>query len=161
MPFKCFNYGKVGDFQNKCPYPKMDYEDERSRDRTFKKREKTFYKKNPYKGKNNFYSKEEEHSSNESNDSDQEKALFLGIAEENEHEEELESEEEVNTKQNFSVPWMSWKDTETSIDNLRILWLSKRKKTRIGREGDWYFDQWTKKPNHGGKGKGRMPGISS
>ena len=54
------------------------------------------YKKNHYKGNNNFYSKEEESSSNESSDSDGEKILFLGIAEGNEHEEDLESEEEVN-----------------------------------------------------------------
>ena len=47
-----------------------------------------FYKKNDYKGKMNFYSKEEESSSNESSDSDDEKVLFLGITEENEHEED-------------------------------------------------------------------------
>ena len=74
----------------------MDYEDERATDKTFKKREEPFYKKNHYKGKNNFYSKEEESSLNESSDSDEEKVLFLGIVEENEHEEDLESEEEVN-----------------------------------------------------------------
>jgi hypothetical protein len=51
LPFKCFNYGKVGHFQNKCPYPKMDYEDERTIDKTFKKRERPFYNKNHYKGK--------------------------------------------------------------------------------------------------------------
>ena len=70
LPFKWFNCGKVGHFQDKCPYPKKDYEDERGTDKTFKKREKPFYKNNHYKGKNNLYSKEEESSSNESNDSD-------------------------------------------------------------------------------------------
>jgi hypothetical protein len=96
LPFKCFNYGKVGHFQNKCPYPKRDYEDERDKDKTFKKREESFYKQNHYKGKKNFYSKEEESSSNGSSDSDEEKVLFLGIEEENEHEEDSKSEEEVN-----------------------------------------------------------------
>ena len=57
MPFKCFNCGKVGHFQNKYPYPKMDYEDERATNKTFKKREKPFNKKNQNKGKKNFYSK--------------------------------------------------------------------------------------------------------
>ena len=66
----------------------MDYEDERATDKTFKKGKKPFYKKNHYKGKKNFYSKEEESSSNESSDSDEKKVLFLGIAEENEHEED-------------------------------------------------------------------------
>ena len=74
----------------------MDYEDERATDKTFKKREKPFYRKNHYKRKKNFCSKEEWSSSNESSDSDEEKVLFLGIVEENEHEEDLESEEEVN-----------------------------------------------------------------
>ena len=49
LPFKCFNCGKVGHFQNKCSYPKMDYEDERATDKTLKKREKPFYKKNTTK----------------------------------------------------------------------------------------------------------------
>ena len=64
----------------------MDYEDERATDKTFKKREKPFYKKNHSKGNKNFYSKEEESSSNKSNDSDEEEVLFLGIEEVNERE---------------------------------------------------------------------------
>jgi hypothetical protein len=29
LPFKCFNYGKLGDFSSKCPYPKqVDSDDE-------------------------------------------------------------------------------------------------------------------------------------
>ena len=63
----------------------MDYEDERATDKTFKK---PFYKKNHSKGKKNFYSKEEESSSNESSDSDEEEALFLGIEEVDENEED-------------------------------------------------------------------------
>ena len=66
----------------------MDYEDERATDKTFKKREKPFYKKNHSKGKKNFYSKEEESSSKESSDSDEEEVLFLGIEEVDEHEED-------------------------------------------------------------------------
>lgn len=91
MPFKCFNCGKVGHFQDNCPYPKKDYQYERGTTKTFKKREKTSYKKNHYKG-TNFYSKEEESKSNESNDSDEEEVLFLGIEEVDEHEEDTEIE---------------------------------------------------------------------
>jgi hypothetical protein len=28
LPFKCFNYGRIGHFANKCPYPKQEENDE-------------------------------------------------------------------------------------------------------------------------------------
>ena len=82
LPFKCFNYGIIGNFQAKCPYPKEDSEDEDDKNKQYKKKRKLHYKKN-YKGKNNFYSKEEDNSSSEVSDSDDE-VLFLGIEESNE-----------------------------------------------------------------------------
>jgi hypothetical protein len=83
LPFKCFNHGKVGHFVAKCPYPKYDLEDEESKIKQYKKKEKPNYKKNNYKGKRNFYSKEENNSSSESSDSDDDEVLFLGIEESN------------------------------------------------------------------------------
>jgi hypothetical protein len=100
LPFKCFNYGKVGHFASKCPYPKEDPEDEENKTKQYKKKEKTNYKKKFYKGKNNFYSKEENNSSSESSDNDEfddDEVILLGIEESNEieklkHEKELEDE---------------------------------------------------------------------
>ena len=79
IPFKCFNCGKIGHFQSKCPYPKKDYEDEDDKSKQYKKKGKFDYKK---KYKKNYCSKEEEedNSSSEASDSDDE-VLFLGIEE--------------------------------------------------------------------------------
>ena len=79
LPFKCFNCGKIGHFQSKCPYPKKDSEDEHDKSKQYKKKGKFDYKK---KYKRNYYSKEEEedNSSYEASDSDDE-VLFLGIEE--------------------------------------------------------------------------------
>ena len=45
LPFKCFNCGKIGHFQSKCPYPKKDYEDEDDKSKQYKKKGKFDYKK--------------------------------------------------------------------------------------------------------------------
>jgi hypothetical protein len=87
LPFKCFNYGKVGHFASKCPYPKEDPKDEENKTKQYKKKEKPNYKKMFYKGKKKFYSKEENNSSLESSDNDEsvdDEVLFLGIEESNE-----------------------------------------------------------------------------
>ena len=75
----CLNYGTVGHFASKCPYPKEDHEDERDTNKSFKKKEKPYYKKSYYKAKKNFYSKEEDNISTESSDSDEDEVRFLGI----------------------------------------------------------------------------------
>ena len=41
LPFKCFNCGKIGHFQFKCPYPKKDSEDEDEKNKLYKKKGKT------------------------------------------------------------------------------------------------------------------------
>ena len=38
IPFKCFNCGKIGHFQSKCPYPKKDSEDEDDKSKQYKKK---------------------------------------------------------------------------------------------------------------------------
>ena len=50
MPFKCFNFGKIGHFQAKCPYSKEDSKDEDDKNKQYKKKGKFHYKKN-YKDK--------------------------------------------------------------------------------------------------------------
>ena len=97
LPYKCFNCGKIGNFQEKCPYPKEDSEDEDDKNKQYKKEGKFHYKKN-YKGKKNFYSKEEDISSFEISDDE---VLFLVVEEsseieEIEHKKKSEYEAEVN-----------------------------------------------------------------
>ena len=102
LPFKCFNCGKIGHFQSKCPYSKKDFEDEDAKSKQYKKGGKPDYKKN-HKGKKNFYSKEEQdNSSSEVSDSEDE-VLFVGIeesddSEEIEHKKESKDEAEINVK---------------------------------------------------------------
>ena len=104
LPFKCFNCGRIGNFQAKFPYPKEDSKDEDDKNKQYKKEGKFHYNKN-YKGKKNFYSKEEEEDKNSSevSDSDDE-VTFLGVEESNEieeidHTEESEDEAEVNMEE--------------------------------------------------------------
>ena len=103
MPFKCFNCGKDGHFQAKCPYPKKYSEDEDDINKQYKKKGKFHYKKKNYKEKKNFYSKEEDKSSSAFTDSDDE-VLSLCIEESNqleeiEHKEESQDDAEVNMEE--------------------------------------------------------------
>jgi hypothetical protein len=76
MPFKCFNCGKVGHFESKCPYPKEYLEYEEDTNKQYKKKRKPYYKKKYYKGKNNFYLKEENNSSLKYSDNDDDEVIF-------------------------------------------------------------------------------------
>ena len=102
LPFKCFNCGKIGHFQSKCPYSKKDFEDEDAKSKQYKKGGKPDYKKN-HKGKKNFYSKEEEDSSSSKVSDSEDEVLFVGIEEsddleEIEHKKESKDEVEINVK---------------------------------------------------------------
>ena len=78
LPFKCFNCGKIGHFQAKCPYPKEEPKDEDDRNKKYKKKGKFHYNKK-YKGKKNFYSKEEEEDIGSSKVSDNDdEVIFFG-----------------------------------------------------------------------------------
>jgi hypothetical protein len=104
LPFKCFNYGKVGHFAAMCPYPKDGPEDEEKKIKQYKKKEKPNYKKKNYKWENNFYSKEENNSSSEFSDNDDDEVFFLGIEESNDieyikYEKDLEDESKVNMEE--------------------------------------------------------------
>jgi hypothetical protein len=72
LPLKCFNYGRVGHFDSKCPYPKQEESDDEI---TFKEHKKGKTKR---KNKKTFYTKEEISSSEESEDEELEH-LFMGI----------------------------------------------------------------------------------
>jgi hypothetical protein len=54
IPLICFNYGKIGHFANKFPYPKKEESDD---ERTFKdqKKIKTKYKRNFYNKKKTLF----------------------------------------------------------------------------------------------------------
>ena len=53
LPFKCFNYGKIGHFDKKYPYPNHQVNDEEVHN------QKNQYKKKCYKKKKNLYSKKD------------------------------------------------------------------------------------------------------
>jgi hypothetical protein len=92
LPFKCFNYGRIGHFANKCSYPKQEENDEEVHN------QKNQYKKKFYKKKKNFYSKEDISSSDMSEDENSE-LLFMGMNTQNndvDDEENSEFEGEVN-----------------------------------------------------------------
>ena len=49
IPFKCFNCGKIGHFQSKCPYPKKDYKDEMKKVNNTRKKENLTIRKSTKK----------------------------------------------------------------------------------------------------------------
>ena len=63
IPVKCFNYGRIGNFSNKCPYPKQEESDH---EESCCHKDKTMRKNNFKKKKKNLYSKE--YSNDESED---------------------------------------------------------------------------------------------
>ena len=77
IPLICFNYGKIGHFTNKCPYPKKEESDN---ERTLKnnKKTKTNNKKKFYK-KNKMLFTQEDNNSSEENEEDETQLLFMGI----------------------------------------------------------------------------------
>ena len=75
---KCFNYGRIGHFAQKCPYSKQednDYDDEPNCHKKDQK-SKAMYKKKFKKKKKNFYSKEDSEYEEISED---EEIIFMGI----------------------------------------------------------------------------------
>jgi hypothetical protein len=65
LPFKCFNYGKIGHFSSKYPHKRKDqtYDDEE------KKKHKKVYKDNNFKNKNLCVMNDYDPSDDETNDS--------------------------------------------------------------------------------------------
>jgi hypothetical protein len=96
FPFKCFNYGKIGHIDDKCPYAKNKENDEEElpkKENKYKKRDKKRNKNKFFK--KSFYSKEDSSSSNEVDDSDSDSKNALFLAYEND-EEDYEEEDEVD-----------------------------------------------------------------
>ena len=75
---KCFNYGRIGHFAPKCPYPKQEDNDDDEEPCCHKKdqKSKTMYKNKFKKMKKNFYSMEDNEYEEISED---EEILFMGI----------------------------------------------------------------------------------
>ena len=76
LPFKCFNYGRVWHFSNKCPYPKQKDSDH---EESCCHKDKTMGKKKFKKNKKNFYSKEDSDDENENGE-----ILFIGTTDSDE-----------------------------------------------------------------------------
>ena len=71
LTLKCFNYGRIGHFAKKCPYPKQeDSDDEEPFFHKQYQKNKTIYKKKFRKNKKNLYSKE---------DNEDVEVLFMGF----------------------------------------------------------------------------------
>jgi hypothetical protein len=77
ISIKCFNYGKVGHFASKCPYPKQYESDDEINFKDHKK-DKSQYKKKFYNNKNTFYT-QEDNSSYEKSEDDESEHLFMSI----------------------------------------------------------------------------------
>jgi hypothetical protein len=79
FPVICFNYGKVGHFAKKFPYPKHeDSDDEEIQNHKEHKMSKKKNKNKYYKQKMNLYTKEDNISFEESEDENSE-LLFMGM----------------------------------------------------------------------------------
>jgi hypothetical protein len=65
LPFKCFNYGKIGDFESKCPHKIKD----QTYDIEEKNKHKKFYKENNFKKKRLCVNNDDDPSDDENNDS--------------------------------------------------------------------------------------------
>jgi hypothetical protein len=104
IPFKCFNYGKVGHFSFKCPYARHSNSDEEEypmKEKKYKKRNKGIFLK-----KKSLYSKEDSFSFDEDDDSDNDSRrviLFMSLETQEEttenNEGDYEDEGEVNIEE--------------------------------------------------------------
>jgi hypothetical protein len=77
LPFKCFNFGKIGHFSNNCPYAKKSNSDEEEDPKKENKYQKGNRKRKVFK--KNIYSREESFSfdDDDESDSDSERVLFV------------------------------------------------------------------------------------
>jgi hypothetical protein len=80
LPFKCFNYGKIGHFENKCPHKGKD----QTCDDEEKHKHKNFFKENNFKKKSLCVNNDDDPSDDEDNDSSIEDKLndFILMAKE-------------------------------------------------------------------------------
>jgi hypothetical protein len=80
LPFKCFNYGKIGHFENKCPHKGKDH----TCDDEDKHKHKNFFKENNFKKKSLCVNNDDDPSDDEDNNSSIEDKLsdFILMAKE-------------------------------------------------------------------------------
>jgi hypothetical protein len=95
FPLICFNYGKIGHFANKCPYPTKKESDGETNFKYHKKR-KTKDKRMFYKKKKTFFTQDDSSSSEESEEEEVE-ILFMGMK--TQYDNHLEDEEELNLEE--------------------------------------------------------------
>jgi hypothetical protein len=65
LPFKCFNYGRIGHFSNKCPHKRKD----QTCDDEEKHKHRNFFKENNFKKKSLCINNDDDPSDDEDNDS--------------------------------------------------------------------------------------------
>jgi hypothetical protein len=136
LPFKCFNYGRIGHFANKCPHKRKDqtYEDEE------KHKHRYFFKENNFKKKSLCVNNEDDPSDDEDSDSPIEDKLndFMLMAKEdcdnNNTGSEFNEEEAMLDMEGELISALE------EIDRLRI-------KNREQRQLLIQFEKDSKKPN--------------